>query len=1429
MHPRSRLVFVCLFLLSVCSIPTTVHSEFDAGELRSSARPNILFVLTDDHRADCLSDTKDGLINTPNLQRICEQGTRFENAFAVLAICSPSRAACLTGQYGSINGVTSIGNVSLRSPASTFASKLRGSGYLTAVTGKWHLKTTPEEAGFQFASVCHSNGTWYDRRFKVDGESKKMPGFVDDVTADESIRFIRQAKQQQKPFIMWMNTQVPHMDHRHTWPAEETILAKYETEKMPLPTTWDDDLEGKPAYLKTSRNRIQAEKYGYQDPNKIRSHTRDYYASVEQMDRAVGRVFDELERLEIRENTWVILMGDNGWFLGEHGMTSKVLAYEESMRIPMAIFGPGVKQQVAREMVLNVDVAATILDIAGVASGDEQQGRSLLPIARGETVTDWRTSFLYEAPTPQLGSQPHWAIRDQTRKLIRTETKEGKVWEELYDLQKDPIEQFNLVSAPKYRDVLEDLRTQLKRQRSNMEASANRWNATLVSKPSTQQDGGSATVEAPKPIRTDLFISGVYPHLTTYGIYSQNGAHLKTGHNECGIGAIVPWAGKLWMVNYAPHMPRGSEHKLFSVDPDLTKPLNVHPESVGGTPAGRMIHEESQQLLIGHHLIDAKGNVRTISPSDMPMRVTAITRHLKDPENMVYYIDMEGAIWEANVHSLKVNRLFKKPVPGWHGKGGYTSQGRLVISNNGELHVGSYKDVLVGGEAKTEEERGVLAEWDGERWKIVERRQYTEVTGPNGITGGSDGDDPIWTMGWDRRTVRLKVLEDGKWHTYLLPKAAYCNDASHGWYTEWPRIREITGGRWMMDMHGMFFDFPKGFSVGNSKGLRPIGSHLRYVPDFCAWNDQLVLATDETSIQGNPLAGQPQSNLWFGDYQDLKTWGPASAYGGPWIDDEVKANEWSDPFLVDGFQSRTLYLAIGQLKTKPVVTLRATDQQEITSLPEELSAFPTVTVRRGDWTRPAPGYAFQVDQPVTVYLAVDHRGDPPMSSDWQLTQMEVRWGNGHHDRVYMRAFPAGKISIPANETEHTPGSFGMPHTAFVDGNAAVKMIRGEGATLNKSQASRQSKNIVVPADASVQITMQIDPDGTNEWIDFRQFSVTGENSVVEMLPREMDAVWVRFKTDRDCMATAFMHQTSAYPNQQRHEELFAGLAGVDESQAIHALVYPAKRSRDLRLLTDDGRAFDFTKSDFQFVSDEFDSELAEKLQVEPEFTVDEASVIVRYQGKRYRLPKGDAIYDKPFESGWPRALREVESERTIANIHGTFYEVPLVVNGAPPAWNLIRPIASHRKQISDFCSWNGLLVLAGVKSVVKEDGHVFRHADSGMGLWFGGVDDLWKFGKPVGQGGPWKDSPVQAGIPSDAYLMRGYDQKSVTLSHEHSQPVGFTLEVDLDGEGRWVAAKRLVVPSGSSVRYKFPEGFSACWVRAISDADTTATVQLGYQ
>ena len=791
-----------------------------------------------------------------------------------------------------------------------------------------------------------------------------------------------------------------------------------------------------------------------------------------------------------------------------------------------------------------------------------------------------------------------------------------------------------------------------------------------------QPDDAASRID---PVRRDIHISGVYPHLTAYGIYSQNGGHYKPGHDECGIGAIVPWANQLWMVNYAPHQPKGSEHKLYSIDSELK--LTVHPESVGGTPAGRMIHAESKQLLIAHYLIDEAGKVRVIPIKTMPMRVTAIARHLSDPANLVYYIDMEGALWEANVHTLEVKQLFKKPVPGWHSKGGYTSQGRLVISNNGELHVGGYDDLLVGGPAKNSEERGVLAEFDGKDWKIIERRQYTEVTGPRGIAGGSDGNDPLWTMGWDRRSVRLKLLDQGAWHTYLLPKAAMCNDAYHGWYTEWPRIREITDGRWMMDMHGMFFDFPKTFSASNSAGIKPIGSHLRYVPDFCAWKDQLVLASDETSIQSNALAGQPQTNLWFGTYDDLKSWGPASGYGGPWIDDHVAANTPSDPFLVAGFNRRVLHLALGRQKS-------------------------------------------------------------------------------------------------------------------VD---------------------------------SVKFTLQIDRQGNGHWADYESIEVPGDGYVNHLFPADFNATWLRLIVNRDCIATAIIDQTtSRFADPAAGRELFAGLAEVDATDAHAALVYPAKRNRNLQVIASDGKQYEFTKAGFVFQPSDADPKLAELLSIDPEYTVDDASVVLTHRGNRLRLPKGNATFDKPFASGWPRANREVESERHLANIHGTFYEVPLVINGEPPAFNLMRPVASHNKQISDYCSWNGLLVLAGVSSKAKPDGHVFSDSSHNISLWFGGIDDLWKFGKPVGHGGPWTNTTINKGVPSDAYLMRGYDHKTLSLSHTSAHSIGFQVEVDITGEGHWHQYKTLTVNAGQRATYEFPATFSAAWVRLVSEADTIATGQFIY-
>lgn len=408
-----------------------------------------------------------------------------------------------------------------------------------------------------------------------------------------------------------------------------------------------------------------------------------------------------------------------------------------------------------------------------------------------------------------------------------------------------------------------------------------------------------------------LNISGVYPHLAVWNPMDKSPA----GGGECGIGAIVPWNNSLWLVTYSPHQPQGSADRLWTIDEQLT--LTDHPLSIGGTPANRMIHRESEQLIIGPYFISKAGAVRLVPYEQMPGRHTATARHLSDPANRVYFIDMEGKIYEVDVNTLQSKLLFEKPVPGWHGKGGYTAQGRLIISNNGEHQVFDIKPgLLQAGEApRSPDEMGCLAEWDGSNWKIIERRQFTDVTGPGGIFGNSADSCPAWSIGWDRRSVILKLLDHGIWHTFRLPKATNAYDHWGGWYTEWPRIRQITNGKYLMDMHGMFYDFPPSFSATNFGGLTPLCSHLRYVPDFCEWNGQLVLATDETSIIQNPMAGRSWSNLWFGSLSQLAEWGPRSGYGGPWSNDTVTARQPSDPFLINGFDRVILHLTHNQNTT----------------------------------------------------------------------------------------------------------------------------------------------------------------------------------------------------------------------------------------------------------------------------------------------------------------------------------------------------------------------------------------------------------------------------------------------------------------------------------------------------------------------------------
>ena len=318
--------------------------------------------------------------------------------------------------------------------------------------------------------------------------------------------------------------------------------------------------------------------------------------------------------------------------------------------------------------------------------------------------------------------------------------------------------------------------------------------------------------------------SGIYPHLAFFN-----------NEGECGTGAVVPWAGKLWAVTYAPHKPSGSSDKLYEINPDLI--LTVRPESIGGTPANRMIHRESKQLFIGPHVIDAAGKVRTISYSAMFGRPTANARHLVDPVGKIYCTSMEEALYEIDVKSLTVTNLYRDEqdkasgaradLPGYHGKGTYSGQGVLVYANNGDNAREALKDPFVPS--------GVLAEWNGKEWKVVRRNQFTEVTGPGGISGNENpATNPLWSIGWDAKSLLLMLRDEGAWHCYRLPKASHSYDGAHGWNTESPRIRDIgEGDDLLMTMHGMFWKFPKGFSLADTTGIAPRSTYLKVIGDFC--------------------------------------------------------------------------------------------------------------------------------------------------------------------------------------------------------------------------------------------------------------------------------------------------------------------------------------------------------------------------------------------------------------------------------------------------------------------------------------------------------------------------------------------------------------------------------------------------------------------
>lgn len=773
-------------------------------------------------------------------------------------------------------------------------------------------------------------------------------------------------------------------------------------------------------------------------------------------------------------------------------------------------------------------------------------------------------------------------------------------------------------------------------------------------------------------------ISGIHPHLATFN-----------HEGECGTGAVVPWADRLWVISYAPHSPRGSSDKLYEITPDLQQ--IVRPESIGGTPANRMIHSESQQLFIGPYVIDAKRNVRVIPPDAMFGRLTGNARHLSDPANKIYCATMEEGLYEIDVHTLAVKELWADEqakngrhagLPGYHGKGLYSGQGQIIYANNGD-HA---KEALVNPAVPS----GVLASWDGaaDQWKIVRRNQFTDVTGPGGISGNANpATDPVWSIGWDERSLLLMCLDGGAWHTYRLPKASHSYDGAHGWNTEWPRIRDIGEADLLMTMHGMFWKFPKTFSSSNTSGIAPRSTYLKVIGDFCRWNDQLVFGCDDTAkseflnkrrAKGIVPAPQSQSNLWFVAPEKLDALGPVIGRGAVWLRDEVAANTPSDPFLFSGFEHRALHLAHAG------------------------------------------------DAPVTIRIEVDPRGD----GRWQ-TLCDVKLAACGY-----------------------------------------------------------------------------------EWLE-----LAGQGE------------WVRLRSDQPLKrATAWFNYSNSDKRGVHADPIFDGLATAADTRFTGGVV---------RALGGNRRTLGFESNlgcyeldgDLKLrrveASDAFADATTRTIIPKGVLAHDEASVIYTDdRNQRWRLPRGDAELDRDGELGPNRVAREVATERDLFNAGGIFYELPAENAGG---FAKARAVATHNRRIHDYCSYRGLLVMSGVTHEARDDNpHLIRSDDGKVALWVGAIDDVWKFGKPRGIGGPWKNSAVRSDEVSDPYLLTGFDRKRLTLAHTSEQAVHFTVEIDITGSGEWQCYRTFAVPSGETFSHDFPAAFQAYWMRVKSDSATNATVQLIY-
>ncbi len=468
-------------------------------------RPNILFIFTDDHAAHAMSCYGSKINETPHLDRIARDGMLFRNCFVTNSICGPSRAVIQTGKYSHKNGFLMNGN-KFDGAQQTFPKLLQTAGYQTAVIGKWHLETDPQ--GFNYWEILVGQGPYYNPPMIKGGERVKHTGYTTEIITDLALDWLKTGRDASKPFMLMYQHKAPHRE----WAPGPGYFDKYEDVDIPEPETLFDDYSGRGTAAKqqdmtiartlndvdlkfTPPRNLTPEQLAlwnaaYEPRNdafrkanlaaddlvrwKYQRYIKDYLRCVAAVDDNVGRVLDYLDESGLAKNTVVIYSSDQGFYLGEHGWFDKRWMYEESYRMPLLVRWPGVTRPGSenRDIVSNVDFAETFLEIAGVEVPQDMQGRSLVPLLKGQTPPDWRKShyyhyyeFLNDRKTPHMVRR-HCGVRTERHKLIHFYNLEE--WE-LYDLEKDPREMRSVYDDPAYASVVKELKAELGRLQAELE------------------------------------------------------------------------------------------------------------------------------------------------------------------------------------------------------------------------------------------------------------------------------------------------------------------------------------------------------------------------------------------------------------------------------------------------------------------------------------------------------------------------------------------------------------------------------------------------------------------------------------------------------------------------------------------------------------------------------------------------------------------------------------------------------------------------------------------------------------------------------------------------------------------------------------------------------------------------------------------------